>query len=112
MKKEGRRESEKKKSRLLRAFKPQNEILLPAHAQVRKLYNICIWRRRPRSVQPVNGFMVSLALYSTTVTRKPLDKLQTAFFGKISNGEWVTQSTKFFEKIHFQYKTTKSGHQM
>ena len=47
--------------------------------------------------------MVSLALYSSTVTRKPLDKLQTAFFGKISGGEWVKQSTKFFEKIHFQY---------
>ena len=31
--KEGRRESEKKKSRLLRALKRSNEILLPAHAQ-------------------------------------------------------------------------------
>ena len=112
MKKEGRRESEKKKSRLLPAFKPQNEMLLPARAQTSQAIIIfCIWIR-PRSVQPVNGFMVSLAPYSSTVTRKPLDKLQTAFLGKIARGEWVKQSTKFFEKIHFQYKTTKSGHQM
>ena len=36
-----------------------------------------------------------------TVTRKPLDKLQNAFFGKISKSEWVKGAsphhTEFFD---------------
>ena len=35
-----------------------------------------------------------------TVTRKPLDKLQNAFFGKISRSEWVKKGLgKYVEKI-------------
>ena len=58
--------------------------------ELRKLI-FCIWIRRPRSVRPVNRFV---ALYSTTVTRKPLDQLQNAFFGKISRSEWVKRARK------------------
>ena len=39
----------------------------------------CIWIRRPWSVRPVNR----------SLTRKPLEKLQNAFFGKISGSKWV-----------------------
>ena len=34
--------------------------LLSAHAELRKLI-FCIWIRRPRSVQPVNRFVVSFS---------------------------------------------------
>ena len=33
------------------------------------------------------------ALYSMTVTRKPLDYLQNTFFGKISRSEWVKKAS-------------------
>ena len=49
----------------------------------------CIWIRRPWTVRPVDGFLVSFSSFKHDVTRKPLDKLQNAFFGKISRSEWV-----------------------
>ena len=79
MKSEKRREERKRKVKVKTAF---CFLCMP---ELRKLI-FCIWIRRPRSVRPVNQFVVS---FSSTVTRKPLDKLQNTFFGKISRSEWV-----------------------
>ena len=58
-------------------FKPHNsKSCLLRMPELCKLI-FCIWIRRPRRVRPVNGFVV---------------KLQNAFFGKISRGEWVKSS--------------------
>ena len=58
MKKNEARKAKSKNQDCCVTFKPK--ILLSAHAQLRKLI-FCIWIKRPRSVQFVNGFMVSFS---------------------------------------------------
>ena len=59
-KKKGGEKAESKSQDCCVTFKPKNyrKILLSAHAQTSQTH-ICIWIRRPRSVRPVNRFVVS-----------------------------------------------------
>ena len=61
-KKKGGEKAKSKSQDCCVTFKPKNylEILLSAHAELCKLM-FCIWNRRPRSVQPVNRFVVSFS---------------------------------------------------
>ena len=43
----------------------------------------------PRNVRPANGFVAIFSSLQPDKTRKPLNQLQNAFFGKIPRGEWV-----------------------
>ena len=74
----------------------------------------CNWIRRLRSVRPANAFMVILALNSTTVTRKPLNKLQKAFFGKSpgANGLKILKPSVYFkhQNIPSQSLITRTSH--
>ena len=96
-------------------FKPQNsKFCFLRMPELHKLI-FCNWIRRPRSVRPANGIVVS---FSTTVTRKPLDKLQTAFLSKtfikhcyysfkIFPRFWLAKSTRII--YHNQLLKTKFG---
>ena len=74
-KKKGGEKAESKSQDCCVTFKPKNylEILLSAHARTSHKLIFYIWIRRPQSVRPVNGLVVSFSsLSSTTETRKPL----------------------------------------
>ena len=73
-KNKGGEEAKSKSQDCCVTFKPQNsKFCFLRMPELRKLI-FCISIRRPRRVRPVNGFVV---------------KLQNAFYGKISRGEWV-----------------------
>lgn len=68
-KEEGRRESEKEKKYCWITNKKLGFLGMP---ELWKL-PFCIWIKRPRSVQPVDGFVYVLVLNSQRVTRKSFD---------------------------------------
>ena len=62
-------------------MKKKNARLLSAHA--RTLEAFCIWIRRPRSVQPVNGFAVRFrSLKANSDQKKGSTRLKKRFSAK------------------------------
>ena len=54
--------NEARKVKVKTAVSDLLEILLSVHARTSQANNIiCIWIRRPRSVRPVNGFVLSFS---------------------------------------------------